>query len=79
MNDVFMGYGSGYQTNNFNFTVFDRWGQVMFTGQNPAQGWNGVVQGSAVNAPQDVYSYLIQIYDNSSQRHEFVGHVTLIR
>ncbi len=79
VNDVFMGYGSGYQTNNFNFTVFDRWGQVMFTGQNPAQGWNGVVQGSAVNAPQDVYSYLIQIYDNSSQRHEFVGHVTLIR
>ena len=47
---------------NYSFTVFNRWGQVVFETSNPDEGWNGFYKGK--RAQQGVYAYVIQ-YDYS--------------
>lgn len=39
----------------FSFSVFDRWGQLMFSSQNPDEGWNGKYGSKAV--AQGIYVY----------------------
>ncbi len=58
------------------FTIFNRWGQLVFSGTRSTDGWDGVFNGE----PQDagVYYYLLQ-YDCNGKTIEKKGDVTLIR
>lgn len=60
------------------FTVFNRWGQVVFETQNARQGWDGSVNGSPL--PSGVYAWLIQYRDAFTGAVESLkGTVMLIR
>ncbi|WP_323838789.1 PKD domain-containing protein [Algoriphagus sp. D3-2-R+10] len=62
---------------NFNLWVFNRWGQLIYSG---AEGWNGLVNGE--NATQGTYTFLMQhsfALDGEIQTVEKRGSFLLIR
>ena len=62
---------------NFNLWIFNRWGQLIYSG---TQGWDGLING--VNAIQGTYTYLIQYYfplEGEMKTVEKRGNFTLIR
>ena len=76
-NDVFLPEGIGIGRDNFEFYVFNRWGELVFESYNPSVGWDGTYKGN--NVKLDVYVWLIRTLDNKQQPHEYMGHVTVIR
>ena len=76
-NDVFLPEGIGIGRDNFEFYVFNRWGELVFESYNPSIGWDGTYKGN--NVKLDVYVWLIRTLDNKQQPHEYMGHVTVIR
>ena len=76
-NDVFYPVGVGINRDNYEFFVFNRWGELIFESYNPAIGWDGTYKGELVNI--DAYVYLIRTWDNDNQPHEYMGHVTVVR
>ena len=76
LNDIFRPIGMKYQS-MVEFSVYNRWGQKIFTTNNKNVGWDGTFNG--VPADMDVYNYvLIVSLDNGTLR-SFKGNVTLIR
>jgi gliding motility-associated-like protein len=63
---------------DYEFYIFDRWGEIIFKTTEQTEGWNGKAHnGNPV--PVGVYIYLAKIIDVFGKGHEYVGHVTLIR
>ncbi|MES2591176.1 MAG: PKD domain-containing protein [Bacteroidota bacterium] len=61
-NDIFYAYG--HALIEFQFYVFDRWGEVIFESNDLLKGWDGTVKGK--RAEDGVYSYRI-IYRKKSR------------
>jgi gliding motility-associated-like protein len=61
----------------YDFSVYNRWGEMIFHTSDPEIGWNGHYQGQLCK--QDVYVWKVAavFYDASSV--EYAGDVTLIR
>ena len=62
----------------FNFSIFNRWGQRVFSTANPGEGWDGTIHG--ILQPADTYVWEIE-YENPIARKRMVakGTVILIR
>ncbi|MFM7024042.1 MAG: T9SS type B sorting domain-containing protein [Flavobacteriales bacterium] len=77
-NDVFR--VEGLYMNDFELLIFDRWGQLIYKSNDPSAGWDGTVNGKAVQ--QDVYvwkvNYKINMDTGKKQAKEKIGHVTVI-
>lgn len=60
VNDLF--YYSGYDldVSNYNMQVYNRWGQLVFSGQNENDTWNGQTPDGTI-APQGTYIYRLQV------------------
>ena len=60
LNDLFMPVFSTYGIDfkSYLLSVHDRWGQLLFSTQNPLYGWNGLLP-NGLNAPQDTYIYTL--------------------
>ncbi len=56
LNDVLCPSGNSYET--FNFMVFNRWGDAVFTSANASSCWNGMINGK--KAPTGIYAYSVQ-------------------
>jgi gliding motility-associated-like protein len=78
-NDVFMPKGDYVDANDFEFYVFDRWGMMIFKTEKWGEGWNGKVNGNGDIVQQDVYVWKVITKDNLGNRHEYVGHVSVIK
>lgn len=78
VNDLF--YYSGYDldVSKYNMQVYNRWGQLVFSGQNENDTWNGETKDGTL-APQGTYVYRLQIKTNGGQEHTFDGQVNLLR
>ena len=64
---------------NFEFFVFDRWGEVIFTADTYTAAWDGTVLNGAP-AKLDVYAWRVLTRNSiTGERLEFKGHVTLLR
>jgi gliding motility-associated-like protein len=64
------------------FSIFNRWGQKLFTAQNvapnnPANGWNGKINGQ--DAAAGTYVYMITIAFSDGTQKIYKGTVVLIR
>jgi gliding motility-associated-like protein len=59
------------------FRVFNRWGQELFSTNDPKKGWDGTWKG----VPQDmgVYQYLIRVAYPDGYVETYQGNVTLVR
>ncbi len=59
------------------FRVYDRWGAIVFESHEVAEGWDGLIAGTA--APQGVYLYTIRGKCDSGYTLEKNGTITLVR
>jgi gliding motility-associated-like protein len=75
INEVFGVVGVGIQA--FRLRIFDRWGQLVFESEDPAQGWDGTVKGHA--PVPGVYPYVFRYLGPSGQTADQFGSVTLVR
>jgi len=61
---------------DFSFSVYDRWGQLVFSSQNPDMGWNGYYGDKA--AAQGVYIYKLNYRFPGGKEDMLFGRITLI-
>ncbi len=78
-NDVFTPY---LQCNlpilDYEFKVFNRWGQLVFSTRDQSKGWDGTLKGEA--QPIGSYFYtVIYLNPETTERDLFKGDITLIR
>ena len=62
---------------NYEFLIFNRWGEVIFRTDDLEGDWDGTFQGE--NVADGVYIWKILVTDNVGLEHEYVGNVTLLR
>jgi gliding motility-associated-like protein len=76
VNDVFKVYGKNIKT--IDFKIFNRWGELMFVTDNPAEGWDGTYKGKPM--PPGVYVFVIKAtYVNEFQSKLHKGSFLLLR
>lgn len=76
LNDVFMPVAIGVI--NYDFEIFDRWGERIFKTDNPKEGWNGFYKGK--ESKQDVYVWRISFKNVVTYKNEIhYGHVLLLK
>ncbi|MBT7996652.1 MAG: T9SS type B sorting domain-containing protein, partial [Bacteroidetes bacterium] len=61
----------------YNFKIFDRWGEKLFETSNPEEAWDGHFKGSV--SPIGVYIYRIDYQFEDLEKQTKFGNVTLIR
>ncbi|MBI2720635.1 MAG: PKD domain-containing protein [Bacteroidetes bacterium] len=76
LNDYFMPVAIG--TLNYEFDIFTRWGEHIFSTKNPKQGWNGFYNGK--ECKEDTYVWRIT-FKNAVTLKDAVhfGHVVLLK
>jgi gliding motility-associated-like protein len=76
LNDVFRPVGITYQKLSV-FKVFNRYGNEVYSGTDPAQGWDGSYKGKPCEA--GTYYYLIALVYPDGRTQSYKGDLTLIR
>lgn len=84
--DAFTPNGDGFndileakstQLQSFNFSILNRWGEVVFHSEDIANGWDGTINGT--NAPVGSYVYKMTFVDDINQTVEKSGTFMLLR
>ena len=67
--------------NRIDLQVFNRWGQVVFTTEDPDIGWNGTHRDTNEPVPDGVYFYVCRVFEErlaGEQLRELTGSVTIL-
>jgi gliding motility-associated-like protein len=75
LNDTFLPVVSGVDT--YRLLIFDRWGRTVFESSDPAQPWDGAVDG--IDARPEVFAYRLEVSGSCGKLRTITGHVLLIR
>ncbi len=67
----------GYGVSKMTWSIYNRWGILVYSGTNPNEGWDGTYQGKL--QPQDVYHYTLVVEFSSKERVIKKGDITLLR
>lgn len=77
-NDEFYPVINGLDPLEYEFMIFNRWGQVIYNSTFYGETWNGTYQSQPVQ--QDAYVYKLRFKAGGSNRYrEYKGHVNVIR
>lgn len=80
INDVWQIQGSGFQSEDYFIEIFNRWGEAVYTSDNPYQAWTGGTTNGDLFLPDGVYLYRLEIKDTQNDvRHVYEGHILLVR
>lgn len=74
-NDIFSWVIEGHET--FEFRIFNRWGEEVFTTTDPYDTWDGTYLGQKVK--DGVYVWQAKILDLKDEEHLITGHVSVLR
>jgi gliding motility-associated-like protein len=75
LNDVLKAYGTGIKT--IRMMIFNQWGQKVFEGNDPNNGWDGRYNGK--DATTGVYMYVATIVLHDGQEINKKGSINLVR
>jgi gliding motility-associated-like protein len=75
LNDVFKPSNIGIK--EYDFKIFDRWGEAIYTSNGPEDGWDGNFRGN--KSPQGAYVYLLNVVDIRGNSHRYNGKIVLVR
>lgn len=78
-NDTFKPSGEQIDPDNYEFRIYNRWGNLVFFTIDVNQGWDGTnSEGEVVE--QGVYSWTLLTVDaNNGDEHNYKGHVMIIK
>jgi gliding motility-associated-like protein len=60
-------------------TIYNRWGQMLFTSNHINIGWDGTVTNTGLPAPEGTYFYLANFCRYDGSRGSLKGSLTLFR
>ncbi len=66
-----------YSPTHFKMSIYNRYGQLLFSSSDPSIGWDGSIQG--VQQPMDTYVWVISYTDKKNIPHAIRGTIELIR
>ena len=75
VNDVFFAVAT--EVDEFFIYVFNRWGELIWEGNDPHHFWNGTYKGT--ESPIDTYVWKVQMTELNGDKRNAIGHVNLIR
>lgn len=71
-------FTQGFDKNNYNLQIFNRWGEMVFESRDPNYGWDGVYRGKVCQ--DGTYVWKINIKKlHTDERVELVGHLNLLK
>jgi gliding motility-associated-like protein len=71
-------FTSGFVPGSYQFDVFNRWGELVFTSQNPQIGWDGYL--NFVKCQEGIYTYIIRFkLTTTDEIRTISGHVNLMK
>lgn len=70
-------YVRGYGIAKMSWSIYNRWGILVYYSTDPSQGWDGTYKG--VPQPQDVYHYTLQVEFSGKEKMVKKGDITLLR
>lgn len=76
-NDFFSPTGIAIDRDNYEFYVFNRWGQLIFESYDPNIQWDG--RYNNIMSQTDVYVWMVKTKDHKGETIEYQGHVTLVK
>ena len=82
INDEYQVFGSAAQNgsepgfDNFSMSIFNRWGQKVYSSNNIHESWDGKFNGT--ESPVGTYIYIIEFRDRNGRFHRRNGNLTLI-
>lgn len=79
LNESFMGVGFLSGIRQYELAVWNRWGEEIFSSDDPLQGWNGRRQNTGDLLQEGVYVYTVKYTDPRGNKKSDKGTVTLIR
>lgn len=74
-NDVLYVLGGVFE--ELDFKVYNNWGQLIYQGNDQAEGWDGTYKN--IDQPLGVYVYTVRAVTYDGEVHELSGDVTLLR
>ncbi len=77
LNEVFLPIGEGWDLNQFDLWIFDRWGLMFHHTTNPYGGWDGTKNSHVVQ--EDTYVWKVNLFDVFGNPHTFHGIVSVVR
>ncbi|HYG49919.1 MAG TPA: gliding motility-associated C-terminal domain-containing protein [Flavobacteriales bacterium] len=78
VNDIFLPIVRDVADKDFNFNVFNRWGEIIFTTTTVHAGWDGTQKGTPCK--DGIYVWKIHFIEPGTETaHEISGHFILIR
>lgn len=81
LNDVFMPeFNSKLKIESYEFVVMNRWGEIVFSTNDPGDGWIGNIRGGDHYAHNDVFTWSVEIdFNNKQIGKSFKGSVLVLR
>lgn len=79
LNDFFFPVLYGDEILEYEFRIFDRWGQVVFESEDPNAKWNGNTNGNNYYGKNEVYSWQLIISGQHTPVRVLQGSVTALR
>ena len=77
-NDIFIGTGFTDGMEDFEMTIWNRWGELLYVTDDPEAPWNGSRHNTGKTLPPGVYVYQVKYRDPRGEPIEFRGFATLI-
>ena len=78
VNDVFLPALDGFAVREYNLTIWNRWGELIFETDDEGQAWDGSLDGQEVQDGVYVWQIDLHAYDFVGRR-RLRGHVTVLR
>lgn len=76
-NRIFKPVGTFIDSTGYRFSVYNRWGELVYDTDKLTDGWDGTYKGTICQ--QDVYAYIVRYKTLSGDITKKLGHVVLIR
>lgn len=78
LNDYFIGRGLTDGMKFFQMRIYNRWGELLFEGNDPESGWDGTLKGRNDPAQPGVYLYQVDYEDSRGNEYTLSGFATLV-
>jgi len=77
LNNIFIPVNVFVNSEDYLFSIYNRWGMIIFSTSDTKMGWNGTFDG--LPSPQGVYVYSIKYKNSQGKTVQKSGTVTLLR